>query len=440
MALVDTGSCECINSQLEIFETLPTQTSIESNHWQKYYPVCTLDTRGGPIEFQITPGDHDYMNLSCHYLYTKNRILDESGNKIETDEIVFPINYFHATRFKNIEILINNKSVTSSDNLYSYRAYLEALLNYDKQATIEQLGLGLYSKDTNNFDENGAPLATENIPDGTNKGAYVRYQRTKKSNVFECIGRLHCEIFNQPKLILNDCSFTVRLHLNDQKFYLMSGSDKRYTVVIDSAILFINHTKVSDSVREAHELALMKANAKYPVRQIQMKYFTRSAGRTDLSEQNLVTGTLPRKLIFGLVETGAFTGQLSKNPFNFFHFNVEAVVLRVNSQTVPYENFNLDFEKNLFCQGYISLLHGTHRLYRDKGMYLTADEYSNGNTLYAFDLTPDQSNSHFNLIREGTISLEIKLKKAHEESITIITYLEFDNVIEISKDRNVFYE
>ena len=60
----------------------------------------------------------------------------------------------------------------------------------------------------------------------------------------------------------------------------------------------------------------------------------------------------------------------------------------------------------------------------------------NGHTFLAIDLTSIISNYHFNLLQEGTVSLEIRLKNPHDKSITTIIYLEFDLITEQDTDRN----
>lgn len=455
MALVDESTREIIKSEADVFGVNATQTAIEQSSLQKHYPLTTVD-RAGPLEFKIVSSDDEYIDASTHFLYTKNRILDENGQELEVtvppavdggqpgtndDAIVFPINYFHATRFKNVEVKINGKSVTSNDNLYPYRAYLETLLNYESNVKKEQLALSFFEKDVADFNQCNADLAREFPRSGSNLGAHARFKRTKNSTTFECIGRIHSEIFSQPKLFINGTTISVKLHPHDQAFNLMAKNpNKRYTISIDTAILFVNHVKISPSVREAHELALLKTNAKYPIREIKMKYFTKSTGRTDLSELNLINGVIPRKIVVGLVSSRAFTGIKSANPFNFHHFNIQNLVLRVNNKAMPFENIEMDFENDNVGQGYFVLLHGTNRLYRNKDADLTLADFKNGNTIFAFDLTPDMSNSHFNLLKEGTVSLEIRLGQPCTESITIVVYSEYDNVISIDKDRNVFID
>ena len=73
--------------------------------------------------------------------------------------------------------------------------------------------------------------------------------------------------------------------------------------------------------------------------------------------------------------------------------------------------------------------------------------------MYAFDLTPDLcAADHFNLLRDGSLDLDVQLDYTHnattkidelltkDKSHTAIFYLEFDNIIEITKDRQVLVD
>ena len=54
--------------------------------------------------------------------------------------------------FSQVGILLGGKVISSSTNTYHYRAYIETLLNYSKEA--KKLGMGLFYKDTTgHFDE-----------------------------------------------------------------------------------------------------------------------------------------------------------------------------------------------------------------------------------------------------------------------------------------------
>jgi len=61
--------------------------------------------------------------------------------------------------------------------------------------------------------------------------------------------------------------------------------------------------------------------------------------------------------------------------------------------------------------------------------------------LYAFDLTADLAeNDHFNLVKHGSVRLALKFSEALAQPTSVIAYAEFDNVIEIDRDRNLLLD
>ena len=453
MALIHEATQEIMKSEIELFHLPGTQTNIEETKYEKYFPQTSLD-RGGPLDFSINLNDEEYLDTQNIFLYMQVRILDENGaalkekndnnDDIPTKSIVFPVNYFHAACFKSVDVLINNKSCSSNDTLYAYRSYLEALLSHSKSMKHEQLRGAMYYKDAAPFDEHSDAVTKTDAEATTNTGAAIRFARTKFSKKFETIGRLHTDLTSQGRLLTGVSEVTIRLHRADPKFCLMATeATGRYTISIDKAELFVCQKKIATSVREAHQIMLLKTPFKYPIRKVQMKFFTRGANRGDLSEPNLVNGVLPRRIIIGLVDSLAFHGSYHHSPFNFNHFNVSSVVLRKNGVALPFGEITVNFEDQCFLQGYTSLLDGTNRLFQDTSLDLSPfTDYPNGYTLYAFDLTADHESScnTYQLVKHGNVGLELRLSKPSETGITILTYLEFDSLIQVDKDGLVTYE
>ena len=83
-------------------------------------------------------------------------------------------------------------------------------------------------------------------------------------------------------------------------------------------------------------------------------------------------------------------------------------------------------------QGYLSLLQCMDILYKDTGIKITPKSYPDGMCLYAFDLGLAKCSS-LNLIHEGTVSVEIKCAENTSTSVTVITYCETDDIVELDK-------
>ena len=67
---------------------------------------------------------------------------------------------------------------------------------------------------------------------------------------------------------------------------------------------------------------------------------------------------------------------------------------------------------------------------------ISYEDFANGYALYAFNLTTDLcSLNHFNIQKQGGIYATLKFKNPPEINITALFYLEFDNVVEVTKNR-----
>ena len=77
----------------------------------------------------------------------------------------------------------------------------------------------------------------------------------------------------------------------------------------------------------------------------------------------------------------------------------------------------------------------------NKELDLSVSDYKNDNTFYCFDLNPDSSScGNYSTLKDGVMDLDVTLAAGITESITVLFYLEFDNVIEINKFRQINFD
>jgi len=61
--------------------------------------------------------------------------------------------------------------------------------------------------------------------------------------------------------------------------------------------------------------------------------------------------------------------------------------------------------------------------------------------LYTFDLTADQGDEeNFNVMRQRSVRLVLKFSQALATTVTVVVYAEFENVLEIVRNRNIIYD
>jgi len=435
-----------LSSGLELFAPPEVDISVEDSRYEQVHPTTSLD-RSNIVEFRTISDSSEYVDLSQCFLYTKCKIvlrhgsaeLEPPANAVSDPpdkSIVYPVNYFHAALFKNLEVYLNGALVSSNDNLYGYRAYIELLSTYDSNALKNQFATGMYFEDNNDLNEHSTGVSDSTELD-INNGARIRFEKTKYSKSFEMLGKIHSDIFAQNKHLINGVELRLKFTRQDARFALMAkDSGQDYNIIIERAILFVKQDKILPSIREAHIKELEKTNLKIPTRRVELKYFTRSPNVNDLSETEICKGQLPRRIILGFVESKAFNGSLHDNPFNFQHFKIRNIQLRVNGQTKPLEMIDMNFEEDQHLLGYLTMLQATGTLFRNTGLSFDPDIYKNGYTLFGFDLSATESDT-MGLINQGKISVDVQLAAVHNSAITMIAYLEYDSVIELDRFKNV---
>ena len=174
-------------------------------------------------------------------------------------------------------------------------------------------------------------------------GLKKRYAFSHKSGIIEMAGPLFCDVFGSERLLLSFVNLKIILNRNANEFCLMdSENDADYRVKLTEANLKIRKVKVSPSISIAHELALKKGPAIYPVRRLQCKTFTIAAGNPSLRKDNLCNGLVPKTFVFGMIDSAAFNGAYKKNPYNFKTYTTLFVGVTVDGE-VPFKPLHAAF-------------------------------------------------------------------------------------------------
>ena len=422
------SSMECTKSELDLFGVPPTQTSIEKGEWVEYYPITSV-TETGPIQFSVVGNSDYYLDLSQSYLHIIAKI-EKKGGAWEDEDNAGPVNLFLHSLFSQVDVSLNDRLVTPSSNTYPYRAMIETLLNYGHDSKNTKLTSSLFYKDSAGHMDSLT----------TNTGLKTRSRFTAKGAQVDMIGRLHCDLFMQPRLLLNMVDMKIRLIRSIDVFSLMATEDK-YKIKVEEAILIIRKELPSPAVRLGHTKALEHGTAKYPVNRVICKSYATAPGSLTFSQDNIFLGQLPNRIVIGLVESDNFNGNITKNPFNFHHHDVNFLALYMDGQQFPHKALTPNYENKKFIRCYHTLFSGTGKESGDLGNWISREEYSEGHCLYVFDLTPDGcSIDHFNVRKNGNLRMEVHFAKPAQKPLNIIIYAEFENIIEIDKKRNVIFD
>lgn len=430
-SLVHSASCESVKSELDLFSVPPTQTSLEHGLYVEHRPQSILSD-SSPVEIVVVEEGDYYLDLSNSFLYVRAALVKQNGTNLPATANVAPVNNFLHSLWAQVDVSLSNTLITQSNNTYPYRAYIENLLSFGPAAKRSQLSSNIWYKDTAN--------QFETITGTNNKGYVSRKAIASESKEFDMMGKLHLDLSFQNRYLLNGVEMKIRLVRSKDDFCLIGqGTNK---VVLKEVALYCRKVRPSAAVRLAHTKALQIGMCKYPIRRVEVKSFTIPQGNLTASKENLFLGQLPKRVIVCAVDNAAYNGTIATNPFNFKNYDINFIALYKDGEQIPSRPLQPNFGDNLCVRSYIRLFSETGQYYLDEGNDITQQDFIHGNTLFAFDLTPDLASGggHFELIKQGNLRLDVRFGTALPNTINVIVYAEFDNILQIDKTRNVIFD
>lgn len=283
MAYINSHKSPTVKTELDIFAVPPTQNSVESGSIQCYRPVSAL-TASAPIEFIVPPSNEEYLDLSHTTLHVLVKI-----NRVQANQNIAPVNNFLHSMFSQVDVFINQRNVSPPSTRYSYRSYIEKLLNYGREAKSTHLQTDMWYKDTA-----GQMDTITSEDNGENSGYQVRKSIAGNGQIFELYGHLHCDIFNQNKYMLNGVELSIRLVKEKPEFCLMSDIEGASFEITD-ANLFVRKVRINPSILVAHARTLAICPARYPITRVEIKTITINAGVRSKTVDNLFIGQIPKR-------------------------------------------------------------------------------------------------------------------------------------------------
>ena len=439
MSLFHEDSRECLQTELDLFSVPMTQTTVESGQWVEYTPVASIGERT-PLEFMITSSTDEYINLNETMMKVTAKITRDDGENSQRTDHVGPCNNFMHSLFSQLDVLLNDTLVSSSTATYPYRAYIETLLNYGKDAKETKLTAALYYEDT------AGQMDETDSHGNNNMGLKKRSEFMRASQEVDMMGPIHSDLFFQNRYLLSGMTLRLRFIRSGDSFCLMGEAREgggTYSAKITSASVYVRKVRLSPSVALAHERKLATTTAKYPIDRVECKVLTIAGGQMDFLQENLFLGQLPKRVVLAFVETSAYNGSLTKNPFNFKHFDLNNLSIHLDGQQVPWAPLTPNFHGDQFVRSFFTQFTGGSKVLSDSGHGIDRTTFKEGYAVYCFDLTPDLSSgcgSHFNLVKQGNLRLRAQFTRSLAEPVNVIVYAEFDNLIEIDRHRNVVHD
>ena len=147
-------------------------------------------------------------------LLLRIKLVKTHGSDLKSGEpnTVACVSYLLHSMFCSLSVSLDGKSVTLHETNYHYKAYLEKLLNYGSDAPGTHLVSSFWYLDS-----------SSELKDY--KGYATRLNYLSDSQTVELYGRLHADLLNSDKMLINGVDMNVKLTRAPVAFYLLAPSD-----------------------------------------------------------------------------------------------------------------------------------------------------------------------------------------------------------------------
>ena len=451
------------NPRIEMFETPPTDLSMSARRWVKINP---FNTGINPVSFQIDPQD-DFLDLS-ESEFEVNIVLkkDTAGtvtNLLATD-LMGIVNNFANSLFKQINVRLNSTLISPQTDTYHYKAFLETILNYDRddgETILVPAGWKNFlaipdDGDGDEFDANKINLAHASfkaLSDDYKNAIYLRNHFVGGKKVTLRF-KPFLEVFNLSKLLVPGVQIQMELYFNDPSVWGMRW-DGAATLILPEANVdlrfFLCQVKVNPSIyREI--MADMKGtptrpgkSAVYPIVRSEIRTYSHPTDDRHFECNNPFQGQVPNRLIVGMVKQSAFNGSIGDNPFTFKKFNLSSIKQTINGEEYPYERLELKHDGNdQDWRGYQRFLRATGCLCRGKGNMVREQDWGHDKhfNIFVFDNTANgcPDSPVLNPKKTGEVRVVIEFGANPGSNLTVPLYDEFENLMEINGAGVVTYD
>ena len=442
MAFINENSPVVALPQLELFDTMPIQTSIDDTTEQEYIPVCQLNT-GSNTEIIVKTHDNEFIKpLDIMLRVRFNVHLRHSDNTAITEDhwkSLSLINNIGHSLWSGVDLAAGETLLTTPSNTYPLKAYIKNAINMTSEAksTIGKL-IGF-------TDENFTSSTTANSPNEERK-KYIKYvEGTNKG-----IGRL-CELWvplcidflNQPKDIIGGIELKFKFIPSRPEFLFMCSDPKLIpSINYKDIILYGSEQTINTDVTIGIHQGLLMSPARYAINNEEVRTHTIDQGTNIRNLDNILSGTLPRYVLLMFANNEAVAGSYTKNPFYFNHYNVGSIACYANSQLVGRKPQKPDYTLPFFMKEYINFLKVIGQWGNHIQTTITPEMYKNGYTIFAWDLTRDGSHGYFKSgyvdppKTRSTLKFTVQFNNPLPETISAIIFCSWDEQINFDALKN----
>ncbi|KAK3107342.1 hypothetical protein FSP39_012254 [Pinctada imbricata] len=378
----------------------------------------------------------EYIDMRRSQMYVKCRL---HKSEISSSDNVGLINLPLQALFSQVDVGVQNKQISSTAGHYPFKAYIQCLLRYNKEAKKSQLTSQLWIRDTaGSYDD-------ADVQTGANIGLYERAKYFSKGRRVDLQGPIYHDLFGLDRYIINQVGLTLKFHRSKPEFYLMTNEvSTSYAIEIEELVIKICKVQLNPAVIYAHAQILESTNAKYPFTKTEVKMMAIPRGQVNFTWDNCINGVRLLRCVLGFVNSLAVSGAYNLCPWHFQHYDLSQITLSLDGLPVGGNPLRLNFDDVngiTTVPALVNLMETTGKWMSDSGNGIDRDDISTGTALYAFDIEPQFHTDHYlSLLKYGNLRIDCQFNKPLPEAVTCVLYVETPGYFEINKARDVVHQ
>ena len=344
---------------------------------------------------------------------------------------VVPVDNVMHSMWSGVDIFMNGEQVSTTNQKYMYKAYMETVLNNGYATKKYQLKSSGFYGDEGNRDEH--------FYLSHNSGMLKRAILFNSGKRVEMLGFILSDIMGIQASIVNGVEIEIVLTPNLDNLRLQSfGPGKYGRLIIDDICLYVCKRTFSKEVILAHASLMEEKPAIYPFKKTEVRAYNGNEGNTQVIIENPYESKIPTRFILGMIDADAYIGNWEKNPLNFQHYDISRAAFFIDDETIAKPPYLLNPTQGQYLEPLMELYHILGKAGEDQDIGISPEEYINGLFLLPFDVTPTSAANmeYLSKKKEGNCRIELQFRKPLPNNIIILAYAIFPMELRIDGARN----
>ena len=360
--------------------------------------------------------------------------------------------------FKQISVQLNGTLISPQTDTYHYKAYIETLLNYNRDDGDTILKLQGWFNAIDLPDTLTANQLTTTHDDFKALSDEYKYVvRSLKDQLSRSAGKTrvlcmvpHIKVFQLSKLLVPNVQIGIQMYFNPPALWTM-----RYNGAISFSLnpanikvkMYLCQVRLNPSVyRElVDDMSDGKRVVSYPTVRSEIRTYNIQQNTRHYEINNPFQNWLPNMVVIGLVRSTAFNGHTEQYPFTFKDYKLISIKQIVRGDTYPYEPLELDHNNDSKdYRGYSQFLQATGSLCKSRGNMVRGQDWGHSHhcTLFVYENAANGclNSPVLNPKLAGELRLVLDFGADQGANIMAIVYAEFENLMEVNSNKTIQYD